>query len=132
MGGPHGRQGPAREPEDLDRLFLERARCRDVEGIVALYQPDAVLATPDGTVLTGRQAIRGFYARLLRDSPAWTGEVRPALRAGELALTVTRFNGGATAGVARRQSDGAWLWVIDQPNVLRWGARPCGTLSAGG
>ena len=57
--------------------------------------------------------------RLLRESPAPTGEVRPALRVGELALTSTPFTGGATAGVARRQPDGAWLWVIDQPNILR-------------
>ncbi len=37
---------------------------------------------------------------------------------GELALTSTRIPEGATAEVARRQPDGAWLWMIDQPNVL--------------
>jgi hypothetical protein len=26
--------------------------------------------------------------------------------------------GGATAEVARRQHDGSWLWVIDQPSIL--------------
>jgi hypothetical protein len=36
----------------------------------------------------------------------------------DLALTSTRFTGGVTAEVARRQPDGTWLWVIDQPNVL--------------
>ncbi len=44
-------------------------------------------------------------------------DVRPALRRGDLALTSTRFSGGATAEIARRQSDGTWLWVADQPNV---------------
>jgi hypothetical protein len=46
------------------------------------------------------------------------GESQPALRLGDLALTSTRFSGGATAEVARRQPDGTWLWVIDQPSIL--------------
>lgn len=27
---------------------------------------------------------------------------------------------GATADVARRQSDGTWLWMMDRPNVLAY------------
>jgi len=27
-------------------------------------------------------------------------------------------DGNATVEVARRQPDGAWLWMIDQPSVL--------------
>ena len=34
----------ARQPEDLDRLFLERANAGDVNGVVELYKPQAVLA----------------------------------------------------------------------------------------
>lgn len=34
----------AAEPEDLGRLFLERANTGDVDGLVALYEPDAVVA----------------------------------------------------------------------------------------
>lgn len=46
------------EPEDLGRLFLERANARDIEGVVALYEPDAVLASAGGDVVTGSEAIR--------------------------------------------------------------------------
>jgi hypothetical protein len=35
---------PARRPEDLGTFFLERANAGDVEGLVALYEPEAVLA----------------------------------------------------------------------------------------
>ena len=110
----------AAQPEDLARLFLERANAGDVEGLVALYEPDAVLAFPPGQVTIGSQAIRQVYERLLADRPTFTaGEQRPALRNGDLALTSTRLlDGGATVEVARRQADGTWLWVIDQPNVL--------------
>jgi len=45
------------EPEDLGRLFLERANVGDVDGVVALYEPEAVLASPPGETATGRAAI---------------------------------------------------------------------------
>jgi ketosteroid isomerase-like protein len=108
----------AREPDDLGRLFVERAHAGDVEGLVALYEPDAVLATPDGGEVRGEAEIRRFYAALVASAPRFTpGSQHPALRLGELALTSTRLAGGATAEVARRQSDGTWRWVLDRPNV---------------
>jgi ketosteroid isomerase-like protein len=60
---------PAREPEELGRLFLERARAGDVEGVVALYEPGAVLAMPAGELIRGTTALRDFYAALLADPP---------------------------------------------------------------
>jgi ketosteroid isomerase-like protein len=105
------------EPEDLGRLFLRRASAGDVEGVVALYEPTAVLAAPDGGLAVGTAAIRTVYQALLSGRPQFSGEVRPALRCGDLALTSTRFVGGATAEIARRQPDGTWLWVADQPRV---------------
>ncbi|HLI01742.1 MAG TPA: nuclear transport factor 2 family protein [Acidimicrobiales bacterium] len=107
----------AHEPEDLARLFLARANAGDVDGVVALYEPDATLATPAGTV-SGAAAIRDVYQRLFADRPQFAGEIRPALRAGDLALTSTRFAGGVTAEIARRQPDGTWRWVADQPNIV--------------
>jgi hypothetical protein len=66
------------------------------------------------------KAIRQVYQQLLADRPTFVaGDQQPALRFGDLALTSTRLaGGGATVEVARRQPDGTWLWVIDQPNVL--------------
>jgi ketosteroid isomerase-like protein len=110
----------AREPEDLSRLFVERANAGDVDGLVALYERDAVLATPDGGAVRGEAEIRRFYAALTASAPRFApGAQHPALRAGELALTSTRLPGGAaaTAEVARRQPDGTWRWVLDRPNV---------------
>jgi hypothetical protein len=39
------------EPEGLDHLFLERANIGDVDGVVELYEPNAVLAFPAGQVV---------------------------------------------------------------------------------
>jgi ketosteroid isomerase-like protein len=110
----------ALEPEDLSRLFVERVNARDVEGLVTLYEADAVLATPGGCVVRGESEIRRFYAELTASRPRFPpGEQHPALRLGELALTSTLLPGGAgaTAEVARRQPDGSWRWVLDRPNV---------------
>ena len=47
MSGDQGQQ-PAAQPEELGRFFVERANAGDVEGLVALYEPSAVLAVPGG------------------------------------------------------------------------------------
>lgn len=110
----------ATRPEDLGRLFLERANAGDVDGLVALYEPGAVLAFPAGQIAAGHQAIRAVYERMLSGRPKFAaGEPQPTLRNGELALTSTRLAGNrVTAEVSRRQPDGSWLWVIDQPAVI--------------
>jgi len=46
------------------------------------------------------------------------GSIQPTLRRGELALTSTRLaDGTVTVEVARRQPDGTWRWVLDQPDI---------------
>ena len=113
-GGPE----KALQPEDLDRLFLERASAGDVDGVVAQYEPQAVLAFPPGHLAVGTDAVRQVYRELLASPPRFAGTIRPAIRNGDLAITSTTRAGNATVEVARRQPDGSWLWLIDQPNVL--------------
>jgi ketosteroid isomerase-like protein len=99
---------------------VERLNAGDVEGLVALYEPDAVLALPNGQVARGTKKIRQAYERLVAERPTFTpGQQQPTLRSGDLALTSVRLVDGAlTVEVARRQPDGTWLWVIDHPSVL--------------
>lgn len=109
----------AEQPQDLSRFVVERLNAGDVEGLVALYEPDAVLALPDGTVATGSAEIRRAYEHLVADRPTFEpGQQQPTLRSGDLALTSVRLaDGGVTVEVARLQADGTWLWVIDQPRL---------------
>ena len=109
---------PATRPADLGRFFIERANAGDVEGLVALYEPGAVLAFPRGRLTTGTEAIRKVYQELLATNPSFQGTPQPAIVNGDLALTSTRIPSGATVEIARRQPDGTGRWLVDQPSVL--------------
>ena len=81
----------AAEPEDLARLFVERANAADADGLAALYEPDAVLAFPPGQVTVGREAIRAVLAKMLASAAHFELEdPLPTVRHGDLALTSTR------------------------------------------
>jgi hypothetical protein len=111
---------PARDPQDLERLLVTRQRAGDVEGMVALFEPDAVIDCGGGRLIRGREAIRAFYVELKASGRKFEfGQQSPALVSGDLALTSTHLpDGSATAEVARRQADGTWLWVIDQYSIV--------------
>ena len=106
---------PVRDPQDLEPLLVSRQRSGDLEGMVALYEPDAVLEC-GGRHVRGARAIRAFYSEQLATGKKFElGEQLPAMISGDLALTSTRLpDGDVTAEVARLQSDGTWLWVIDR------------------
>ncbi|HTS97888.1 MAG TPA: nuclear transport factor 2 family protein [Streptosporangiaceae bacterium] len=111
---------PARQPEDLARMFVQRARAGDAAGLAALYEPGAVLAYPPGQQVTGRDAIRAVMEKLLAAAPRFTPEEPlPTLRFEGLALTSTRpaDGTGGRVQVARRQPDGSWLRIIDRPEL---------------
>ncbi|HEY6792352.1 MAG TPA: nuclear transport factor 2 family protein [Trebonia sp.] len=108
----------ALRPEDLTRLFVERANAKDADGIAALYEEHAVMAYPPGQQTAGREAIRAFWKQALPGLPRFEPEPPlPTLVSGDIALTSTppRDGAGARAQVARRQPDGSWLRLLDQP-----------------
>jgi ketosteroid isomerase-like protein len=110
----------ASEPEELERLFIERVNAGDIEGLVALFEPDAVMVHAPGEVATGSAAIRRVFEGLVASGEQLTlGRQRPSLRVGDLAMGSTALaDGGVTSEVARRGPDGSWRWVIDNWNVL--------------
>jgi uncharacterized protein (TIGR02246 family) len=111
----------AMTPEDLSRLFVERANAGDADGMAALYEPDAVLAFPPGSQTVGRAAIRELMVQLVARGGTFT--VEPALptiyQGDDLALTSTipSDNTGGRVQLVRKQADGSWLRVIDRPET---------------
>jgi ketosteroid isomerase-like protein len=120
---PMSSSGPlpkARTPEDLTRLVVDRANAGDAAGIAALYEQAAVMGHPEGSAL-GRPAIQAAWASILESGSVLEHEPPgPTLITGNigLATTVTR-DGRTRVQVVRRQPDGTWLRLIDQPDPGR-------------
>lgn len=110
---------PARDPQDLERMLIARQWAGDVDGMVALFEADAVIDAGGGQFVRGSEAIRRFFAEVVASGRKFQlGEQRAALISGDLALTSTRLpDGSITSEVARRQGDGTWRWVIDRYSV---------------
>jgi uncharacterized protein (TIGR02246 family) len=119
---------PARTPEELPRLFAEALSAHDLEAALALYEPGATLIPLPGQVATGTEAIREALGATLALEPKFDLEFKKAFEAGDLALLFSDWTlsatdpdgnavelAGRTTDVARRQSDGHWLFVIDDP-----------------
>ncbi|GLF92825.1 nuclear transport factor 2 family protein [Streptomyces yaizuensis] len=119
--------GPAdaRSPQELGELFVRHLASGDLDGLTRLYEPRAVFVPRPGDTVTGTHGIRESLRRYTEEGVRITLRLRRIHRTGDLALlssvatmsapgtaTVTR----TTAEVARRQPDGRWLYVVDDPS----------------
>jgi uncharacterized protein (TIGR02246 family) len=119
---------PAIQPDDMPAVFEQAFNTGDIDQVLALYEPDAVLVPQPGQVVHGlaaiREALQGFFAlklpiRLERKRVLVMGDI--ALVASSWTLSGTGPDGSAvdlggnTTEVIRRQADGTWRYVIDDP-----------------
>jgi uncharacterized protein (TIGR02246 family) len=110
-------------PEDLHRQVQDAFNAGDADALVALYDDDAVMATPDGTFVTGREAIREQWAGFIALGGRITMVTRHAVEMDDIALLRNDwlFVGegmefsSRTSEVARRLPDGTWRYIIDHP-----------------
>lgn len=116
------------DPSQLHDAFAEALRSQDVDALVDLYEPDAVVFLPDGGQISGREALGAMFAQIVRAGQTTGGVQRSTLVADDIALTSTVYPSRAagpdgaqapagitTAEVLRRQLDGTWRVVIDAP-----------------
>ena len=119
---------PAHTPEELPPLFAQAFSAHDLEAALALYEPEATLVPQPGQVVTGTEAIREALSGFLALKPKFESEFKKAFQVGDIALLFSDWTlsatdpdgnaiemAGRTSDVARRQSDGSWLFVIDDP-----------------
>jgi uncharacterized protein (TIGR02246 family) len=118
------------EPDRLAGEFAARVNSADLDGIVALYEPDAMFVGADGTCAAGHAEIRHTLREMLAAGPRITEVVTEAsFVADDLALLCNRWQMrfaalaeaepvlGSSVEVARRQADGGWLYAIDRPRA---------------
>lgn len=115
----------------LPDAFAARLGAGDLDGALALYEPEATFAPQPGAQVSGLAEIRAALEQFIALRPSLTGEVEKVLEAGDVALVTNRWSlrgtgpdgaplemGGVSADVMRRQPDGTWRILVDDP----WGA----------
>lgn len=134
-----GKKVGAATPEKLLALLGERIVAKDVEGIIALHEPEAAIVDWDGSVVRGHAAIRKFYLAWFESDPVLTvnplqtveaggkrngnGKIRlrTASVMGDYHLEQDAADGtresftGNFCDIVQQQPDGSWLYINDNP-----------------
>tara|TARA_R110001592_G_scaffold363371_2_gene685879 strand:- start:17648 stop:18046 length:399 start_codon:yes stop_codon:yes gene_type:complete len=114
-----------------DGIYAQFAKCfnaRDMEGLLDLYEADAVFVRGPGDHVSGRASIREALQEFLNTGGQISFRTRHAVQCGDIALLGNEYTlqgtdadgeaftmSGNTSEVLRRQADGRWLYVIDHP-----------------
>jgi uncharacterized protein (TIGR02246 family) len=123
--GAHARRR-AETPEQVATLFMEYLETGDLDGLVSLYEPNAHFVAAPGVLLIGTVAIRQALRQMIDSGARIRLEPRNTRRVDDLALvsntaTVTGATPHAdpvistTTEILRRQPDGGWLHILDDP-----------------
>ena len=119
---------PVTDPHLLHDRFMQVTNAHDAQGMVDLYEPDGVAVLLEGGQVSGPDGLRAMADGLTGAIRHIDGSTRKLLVAGDIVLSSARWTAeivlpdgsvvvqeGVTAEVSRRQPDGSWRFVIDDP-----------------
>ena len=100
----------------------------DIDGILQTYEPGAVVVGEPGTPVSGTPALRAMFAGFIAAKARFTFLGHQVIQAEDIALHLTPWRmagvapdgtavaaSGLSVAVLRRQPDGRWLMIIDDP-----------------
>jgi ketosteroid isomerase-like protein len=118
----------AKTPAQLHEAFVQHFNNADLDSLISLYEPTATLLPFPGEPVSGHAAIRDSLGQFLALKGHMDLKIDRIVLAQDIALLFSSWtlNGtgpdgtavamaGQTSDVARRQADGSWLFVIDNP-----------------
>jgi ketosteroid isomerase-like protein len=116
-------------PRQLDEQWMKSFNGADMDALLALYEPEATLIPQPGSPVTGYEAIREALSQFI--GLGGQIDLRPSVvvESAGLALVMSDWTltggtdpdgnpvelSGRSTEVLRRQDDGSWLFVIDDP-----------------
>ncbi len=119
---------PAKSPAEVQVLIEKAISSGDLEAVLSLYEAGAALI-PSGQSWTdpvrGEGALREVASQFLAMKPRITTEPTKVIESGDIALVIGDWTlnakgpdgdismSGTYTDVMRRQTDGSWLFVID-------------------
>lgn len=100
----------------------------DIDAILATFEPNGVLMGHPGMPATGTPALRAAFEQFVAINPKITVTNHEVIQAGDIALHSSTWTmsgktpdghsieqDGFSVVVLRKQTDGRWLMVIDNP-----------------
>ncbi|MFG2256858.1 SgcJ/EcaC family oxidoreductase [Streptomyces mirabilis] len=114
----------AETPQQVGTLYMEYLEAGDVEGLVSLYEPNAHFVPTPGTHLVGTDAIREAMRQMVDSGARLKLEPREIRQVDDVALVSNNaiLTGvgpepvlSTTTEILRRQPDGGWVHVVDDP-----------------
>ncbi len=119
---------PVRTPEEMHPAFTAAFNAHDLDALLMLYEEGAALTPQPGVVVTGLPAIREALGGFLGLNGPIAMTTTTIIPTGDLTLLHAEWtlNGTGPDGtpialaarsseVIRRQADGTWRYVIDNP-----------------
>lgn len=112
------------KPGEMNETFAAAVNSRNIENLLALYEPGAVLMT-DGldSKCTGKDEIAAALRKLLDIPGRMVSKNNFCIEHGDLALLRADYGfvqedgswevSGSSAEIVRKQADGSWLYVVD-------------------
>ena len=121
--------GGAQNPTEIYATYLKAFNAGNVDETLACYEPQACFMSRSGRAAYGAAELREVYRNTFSNKPHMKIHVRKVIPAGEnLALVVVEWRSkavsaegevrlwsGMATDIVRRQPDGQWKIVLDNP-----------------